>query len=124
MVALAPTQFAKVLEQLDYSVVGNSDSVVTGIIPQLYGFKGFVCTSNLPSGTVGAIIASDAIGLASRYLAPTEGYSQAWAATDEENGFTLGYRTYTDLATGTGKYSANCLFGAKVLQPNKIVRLV
>ena len=29
-----------------------------------------------------------------------------------------------DLATGTGKYSANCLFGAKVLQPNKIVRLV
>ena len=124
MVVLAPTQFAKVLEQLDYSVVGNSDSVVTGIIPQLYGFKGFVCSSNL-SGCVGAIIAADAIGIASRYLAPDEGaYSQAWSATDDENGFTLGFRVYTDPATGSGKYSTNCILGARSLQPNKIVRLV
>ena len=98
--------------------------MVTGIIPQLYGFKGFVCSSNL-SGCVGAIIAADAIGLASRYLAPDEGaYSQAWSATDDENGFTLGYRVYTDCATGTNKYSCNALVGCRLIQPNKIVRLV
>lgn len=84
-----------------------------------------MCTSNLPEGTVGAIICDTAVGVASRYLFPgTEGaYPQAWSATDED-GFTLGYRRFMDLATGSNKFAADVLFGAKILQPSKIVRLV
>lgn len=74
IVALAPTQFASVLGMLDSNVYGGSEAIRLGVIPGLYGFKGFVCTSNLPEGTVGAIICDTAVGVASRYLYPgTEG---------------------------------------------------
>jgi hypothetical protein len=95
------------------------------VIPGLYGFKGFVCAPNLPDGVNGAIICDTAIGVASRYLFPgTDGaYPQAWSATDE-SGFTLGFRRFMDLGAGANKFAGDCLFGAKVLQPNKVVRLV
>jgi hypothetical protein len=57
VVALAPTQFAGVLSALDANVYGGSEAIRLGMIPGLYGFKGFVCTSNLPEGVNGAIIA-------------------------------------------------------------------
>lgn len=125
VVVLAPTQFASVLGMLDANVYGGSEAVRLGVIDGLYGFKGFVCSSNLPEGTLGAIVCDSAIGVASRYLAPgTEGaYPEAWSATDED-GFTIGYRRFMDLATGTNKFAADVLFGAKVLQPTKCVRLV
>lgn len=125
VVALAPTQFANVLGLLDANVYGGSEAVRLGVIPGLYGFKGFVCTSNLPEGTQGAVICDSAIGVASRYLAPgTEGaYPEAWEASDED-GFTLGFRRFMDLNTGSNKFACECLFGAKILQPTKIVRLV
>lgn len=124
VVALNPVNFALVLSQLDANVYGGSEAVRLGVIPGLYGFKGFVCTSFLPSGTTGAIIAADAIGIASRYLAPgTEGaYPEAWAATDED-GFTIGARRFMDLNQGADKFAMDCLFGAKILQASKIIRL-
>lgn len=125
IVALKPTYFAGVLSALDANVYGGSEAIRLGVIPGLYGFKGFVCAPNLPEGVNGAIICDTAVGVASRYLFPgTEGaYPQAWAATDED-GFTLGYRRFMDLATGSNKFAADCLFGAKILQADKIVRLV
>lgn len=125
IVALGPTQFATVLGQLDANVYGGSEAIRLGVIPGLYGFKGFVCTSNLPEGTNGAIIADTAVGIASRYLYPgTEGaYPEVWSATDED-GFTVGYRRFMDLCSGTNKLAGDVLFGASILQPNKIIRLV
>lgn len=125
IVALKPTQFAGVLSALDYTVYGSDDAIRNGVIPGLYGFKGFVCAPNLPDGTNGAIICDTAVGVASRYLFPgTEGaYPQAWAATDD-SGFTIGYRRFMDLNAGANKFAADVLFGAKLLQPTKIVRLV
>ncbi len=125
VVALKPAQFATVLGQLDANVYGGSEAIRLGIVPGLYGFKGFVCTSNLPEGTNGAIICDSAIGVASRYVYPgTEGaYPEAWSATDED-GFTIGYRRFMDLCTGSNKFAADVLFGASILQPSKIVRLV
>ena len=125
IVALKPTQFAGVLSALDYNVYGNTEAIQNGVVPGLYGFKAFVCAPNLPDGVNGAIICDEAVGVASRYLFPgTEGaYPQAWAATDD-SGFTIGYRRFMDLATGSSKFAADCLFGAKLLQSNKIVRLV
>ena len=125
IVALKPTQFANVLSQLDANVYGGSEAIRLGVIEGLYGFKGFVCAPNLPEGTDGAIICDSAVGVASRYLFPgTEGaYPQAWSATDD-NGFTLGFRRFMDLATGSNKFAGDVLFGASLLQPTKIVRLV
>ena len=125
IVALGPTQFAGVLSALDANVYGGTEAIRNGVIEGLYGFKGFVCTSNLPEGTNGAIICDTAVGVASRYLAAgTEGaYPDAWAATDD-NGFTIGYRRFMNLNSGTNMFAADVLFGAKILQPSKIVRLV
>lgn len=125
IVALKPTQFANVLAQLDANVYGGSEAIRLGVIEGLYGFKAFVCAPNLPEGTDGAIICDSAVGVASRYLFPgTEGaYPQAWSATDD-NGFTLGFRRFMDLATGSNKFAGDVLFGASLLQPTKIVRLV
>lgn len=125
VVALKPTQFATVLGQLDANIYGGSEAVRLGVIPGLYGFKGFVCAPNLPEGVDGVIICDTAVGIASRYLYPgTEGaYPEAWSATDED-GFTLGYRRFMNLSTGTNMFAADVLFGAKILQPSKLVRLV
>lgn len=124
IVALKPTLFAGVLSALDYSVYGNIDAVANGVIPSLYGARGFVCAPNL-TDCDGAIICDSAIGIASRYLAPgTEGaYPQAWSATDE-SGFTLSYRRFMDLARGVNLMACDAIFGAKLVQPSKIVRLV
>lgn len=125
IVALKPTQFATVLGQLDSNIYGGSEAIRLGVVDGLYGFKAFVCAPNLPEGVDGAIICDTAVGVASRYLFPgTEGaYPQAWSATDE-SGFTIGYRRFMDLATGSNKFAGDVLFGAKLLQPSKIVRLV
>ena len=114
------------LSCLDYNIYGNEEAIRNGVIPGLYGFKGFVCAPNLPDGVNGAVICDTAIGVASRYLFPgTDGaYPQAWAATDDDNGFTLGFRRFMDLNTGSNKFAGDVLFGAKLIQPSKIVRLV
>lgn len=125
IVALKPTYFYQVLGQLDSYVYGSPDAIRYGVVPELFGFKGFVCAPNLPEGTNGAIICETAVGIASRYLfAGTEGaYPQAWSATDD-SGFTIGYRRFMDLNMGVNKFAGDVLFGAKILQPTKIVRLV
>lgn len=125
VLALAPAYFAKVLGLVDYNMIGSGDYIKTGVIENLFGFKGVVMTSALPNGTNGAIILDEAMGLASKYLAPVtpDAYPQAWAATDD-NGFTVGFRRFMDLATGSNKFAVDALFGAKLLQPTKVVRLV
>ena len=117
VVALKPTQFAGVLSCLDFNVYGGTEAIRLGVIEGLYGFKGFVCAPNLPEGVNGAIICDSAVGVASRYLFPgTEGaYPEAWSATDETNGFTIGYRRFMDLNAGSNKFAADVLFGAKLL---------
>lgn len=126
VVVLNPAQFAKVLgNSVDYSIVGNTDYITTGVIERLFGFKGFVCSSNLPDSAKGAIILDEAMGIASKWLAPmTEGaYPEAWAITGED-GFTLGARRFMDLNKGYDMFAMDALFGAKLLQADKVVRLV
>jgi hypothetical protein len=124
VVVLNPTYFSKVLPLVTYNMVGKEDYIETGVIRGLIGFKGVVCSSNLPEGTVGAILLDEAMGLASKYLAPmTPGaYPEAWSATSDE-GFTIGFRRFMDLNTGSDKFAVDALFGAKLLQANKCVRL-
>jgi hypothetical protein len=124
VVVLNPTQFAKVLGLVDYSLIGSGDYIKTGVIGNLFGFKAIVQSSNLPSGK-GAIMLDEAMGVAAKYLAPMtpDAYPEAWAMTDE-SGFTMGARRYMDLNKGANIFAMDCLFGAKLLQPNKVIRLV
>ena len=124
VVVLNPTYYSKVLPLVTYNMVGKEDYIETGVIRGLIGFKGVVCSSNLPDGTVGAILLDEAMGIASKYLAPmTPGaYPEAWSATSDE-GFTIGFRRFMDLNTGSDKFAVDCLYGAKLLQANKCVRL-
>ena len=125
VVVLKPEQFATVLGLAKYSTLGSGEYIRTGVLPGLFGFKGFVCSPTLPSGWKGAVVLDEAIGIASKYLAPSTAgsYPQAWSATDD-NGFTIGFRRYMDLATGRNNFAVEALFGAKLLQPKKIIKLV
>ena len=126
VVVLNPAQYSKVLGLVDYSMVGTGDYLTTGVINNLFGFKGFVCSSNLPAGNKGCIILDEAMGIASKYLAPMtpDAYPEAWPITDEESGMTIGARRFMDLNKGTNNFAMDVLFGAKLLQPNKVIRLV
>ena len=83
-----------------------------------------MCSTFLNEGLKGAIVSRDAIGLASRYLEPMEGaYPDAWRASDGDIA-TIGFRHFSNLCTGRRYLACEALFGAKVLMPKKIVRLV
>lgn len=125
IVVLGPAEFAKVLGQLDANIYGGTEAIRLGMIPGLYGFKGFVCSTYLPDGVKGAIIQDSAIGIACRYLAPaTPGaYPEAWEVNTDD-GFVLGARRFMDLGKGFDMFAMDALFGAKVILPNKVVRLV
>jgi hypothetical protein len=125
IVALNPVQFSKVLGLLDYNTVGTSDYIMSGVVQNIFGFKGIVKTSNLPDGAKGAIILDEAMGIASKYLAPAtaDAYPEAYALRDE-SGFTMGARRFMDLAKGYDIFAMDCLFGAKLIQPDKVIRLV
>ena len=124
VVVLGPVDYQKVLSYLDSNVYGGSEAIREGRIPGLYGFRAFVCSTFLNEGLKGAIVSRDAIGLASRYLEPMEGaYPDAWRASDGDIA-TIGFRHFANLCTGRRYLACEALFGAKVLQKNKIVRLV
>ena len=124
VVVLGPADYAKVLSYLDSNVYGGSEAIREGRIPGLYGFRAFVCSTFLNEGVKGAIVSRDAIGLASRYLEPLEGaYPDAWRASDGDIA-TIGFRHFANLCTGRRYLACEALFGAKVLQKNKIIRLV
>ena len=124
VVVLGPVDYAKVLSYLDSNVYGGSEAIREGRIPGLYGFRAFVSSTFLNEGVKGAIVSRDAIGLASRYLEPMEGaYPDAWRASDGDIA-TIGFRHFSNLCTGRRYLACEALFGAKVLQNKKIIRLV
>jgi hypothetical protein len=110
---------------VDYSVIGQSTPSLSRF-DGLFGFRSFLAAPYLPEGVNGVIVDSNAVGLAGRYLYPgtEQAYPQAWSATDESTGLTLGYRRFMSLATGANMLACDALFGAKILLPNKAVRLV
>ena len=119
---LNPTHFSQILSLVDYKMVGTGEYIEKGVLPGMFGFKGVVASNYLPTGWEGAIVLDEAVGVASKYLAPMtpDAYPQAWAATTDE-GFTVGFRRFADLASGRNNFSVEALWGAKVLQPSKLV---
>ena len=84
-----------------------------------------VCAPGLDAGWKGAIVDADSIGIASRYLSPMAGaYVDAWKASDPNSGLTVGFRSFANLCTGRRYLDCEVLFGAKIIRPTGIVKIV
>ena len=125
VVVLNPKNYTDMLGVIDYAMYGGREAVVTGYCPGLFGFLKVVCSDRLAEGVDGFIASSNSIGICSRYLEPLSGaYPVTFKTVDPDSGFAIGWRLFADLNTGIRKFSGEALVGAKVLMPNKIVRLV
>lgn len=125
VVVLNPKNYTDLLGVLDYAMFGGREAVKFGYVDGLFGFLKVVCSTNLADGVGGFIANRNSIGIASRYLEPLAGaYPMTFKSVDPDSGFATGFRLYADLATGARKFSIEALVGAKVLIPNRIVRLV
>ena len=122
VLALNPENFAKLLSHLDSNVYGSSEAVQNGVVEKLFGFRAVVCTSYLPSGTIGAIIPYNTIAIVSRINKPAvNGYVATWTS-ENDDGFAIGYRVHENLCTGRAYIGADILMGVKIVQDG-IVRL-
>ena len=126
IVILNPTQFAALLPHVDFMQYGGVEAIRYGYVPGYAGFKSVVCSTYLPDGVDGVIVNRNTVGIASRYLAPLAGaYPSAWKAVDPNSSFTIGFRLFADLATGTRYLAGEALVGASVFYGgNKAVRLI
>lgn len=124
-VVLNAKNFTNLLGVVDYAYYGGRSAVQAGWVDGLFGFKKVTMSDQLPEGTDGVIAAYGSVGICSRYLEPMAGcYPVSFRIQDPDSGFAMGARAYADLASGVRKYSMEALVGAKVLIPNRIVRLV
>lgn len=128
VLALDAPLFASLLGSLDSYVYGGPEAIRDGVIPGLYGFRGVVCmpklTDSQGAGTRGFIIQWNSIGVASRWNKPAiDGYDAAWAATDDKTGMPIGFRVFEDKCKGAAMFSGEILFGAKVIQPEGILKI-
>ena len=123
IVILGSADFYKVLSKLDSNVYGGTEAIRDGYISGLYGFYGFVQSTFLPAGVKGVIVSRDAVGLCSRYLEPmADAYSDTWRATDGDMAI-IGVRVFGKPCSGMRYVASECLFGCKILLPNKCILL-
>lgn len=123
ILALSPEYFGKLLAMLDANIYGGDSAIKFGVVEGLYGFKAVVMTSYLPDGVKGCIIPYNTVGIVGRTNKPVvDGYVNTWTAQNDD-GFTLGFRVYEDLAKGKCLLGADVLFGAKIVQ-DKAIRLI
>lgn len=125
VLVVAPEVYSAILANNTAQVYGNVDAVQNGLVKNLFGFKSVVEGHNLPEGTLGALVPSSCLVVASRpFAVADESMYLEYGAESDENGFTL-----TTLRHGTprnGKMFINvaALFGAKLIQKDKIVKIV
>lgn len=125
VIALNATTFSTLLGTLDSYVYGGPEAIRDGVVPGLYGFRGVVVAPSLPAGYNGFIIPWESIGIANRWnKAAVDGYDAQWTATDPKTGFTVGFRVFEHLCSGTVKMACDVLWGYKLIQPNKIIKIL
>lgn len=130
ILALRSDKFAELLSILDANMYGGTEAIRDGMIPGLYGYKAVMELDSLSADTneklIGALIPDTAIAVASRTLdlLNPKLYEEVGTLTDEKSGLVLQMRRGGDWTTGDSAATVECLFGAKLIQPTKIVRLV
>ena len=124
VVILNPEMFAKTLGSIgDYSVYGTSEIMKTGVIKDILGFAGIVCSTSTGSNS-GYIVPVTSLATASLYNPPVfpESFAGVWKAVDDDNGLAISMTEHSNTTTGYGYVTGRLLFGAKVL--GKCVKLV
>lgn len=118
VVVLNPATYSALLSSMgDSYVYGGPEMVRSGVVENLYGFRGVVCSPFMPEGKKGFIIPWNTLGVVSRWDKPAiDGYEETWTAVDPKTGFTIGYRIFEHLCKGKAFMGGNVLFGAKILQ--------
>lgn len=126
VLALNPTQYAKLMSNLPANVYATDDAIKSGIVPGVFGFRAALCTPFLNqdnSDTIGVIIPYNTLGIVSRVNKPAiDGYVNTWTVTADD-GYSIGFRVFEHLCKGKMYIGADVLVGAEIVQ-NGIVRLV
>ncbi|MCL2103458.1 MAG: hypothetical protein FWH21_00145 [Kiritimatiellaeota bacterium] len=129
VVVLNPAYFTALLVDLDASVYGGREAILSGHLPGLFGFRDFVEAPNL---TIPGFIAyPSALAGASRLLRPlrTDIYDVFETSQDGSTGFAFNTVVATEIATGKTSMSVESNFGVAVGDPGEdgrqtLVRLV
>ena len=120
--------YGEVLASLDANLYGGPEAIRYGMIEGLYGFDAVMENDLLPKteGLVGVIIPRNAVGIAGRVLPVLNPklYEEVGTVTDEHSGLTMQFRRGGAWQTDKSVMTCEALFGAKLLQPTKIVRIV
>lgn len=120
--------YGEVLAGLDAHAYGGIEAIRNGMIEGLFGF-GAVMENDLflkDQKLIGAIVPRNAIGVAGRTvpILNPQLVIDSGTVTDEGSGLTLTFRRIGDANTDRTAMTGEALFGAKLLQPTKIVRIV
>ena len=120
--------YGQVLASLDANLYGGPEAIRFGMIEGLYGFDAVMENDLLlkNENLIGCIIPRNAIGIAGRVLPVLNPklYDEVGTVTDEHSGLTMQFRRGGDWETDRSVMTCEALFGAKLLQPTKIVRVV
>lgn len=132
--------YGEVLSTLDANLYGGPEAIRSGMIEGLYGFDTVMLNDQLlregqelPNGNtvtgenlIGAIIPRNALGIAGRVVPVLNPHLtvEVGTVTDENSKLTIQFRRVGDANTDSSTLTAEALFGAKLLQPTKVVRIV
>lgn len=120
--------YGEVLASLDANLYGGPEAIRFGMIEGLYGFDSVMENDLLlkNENLIGCIIPRNAIGIAGRVLPVLNPklYDEVGTVTDEHSGLTMQFRRGGAWETDRSVMTCEALFGAKLLQPTKIVRVV
>lgn len=122
-------EFGQLLATLDANTYGDRSAIAEGRINGLYGFRSVIKVDNLTniagSGLRAALVPVNALGVAARTIPVLNSklYEEVGTVTDEKSGLVIQFRRGGDWKTDTTDLTAEALFGAKLLQPTKIVRI-
>lgn len=123
-------EFGQLLSTLDANTYGDRSAIAEGRIEGLYGFRAVVkvdsLTSLCGSGLRAALVPVNALGVAARTIPVLNAnlFTEVGTVSDEKSGLVIQFRRGGDWKTDTTTLTAEALFGAKLLQPTKIVRIV
>ena len=123
-------EYGQLLATLDANVYDTPSAIQDGRIPGLYGFRAVVKVDNMTniagSNLRAALVPVNALGIAGRTIPVLNPklYEDVGTVTDDKSGLVIQFRRGGDWRTDTSDLTAEALFGSKLLQPTKIVRIV
>ena len=128
VVVLRNTLYNKMLGILDYSVIGpeSRNSIIEGHCKSLFGFFGIVSSNDLPDGINGFVAHREALATVSRpaQIMVDNGAGEWGTIHDDVTGLALNFYKNQDWKTQRIYMSGDCMFGATIVQADKITRLV